>query len=137
LLSQRELFKAFAWYGVAGVVPIMVSRLTVDLSFRDTDRWRMRPKQHQTGISLTRLVFALEAYHRDNAQKYPEALDDLLGRFISEIPLDPFSGESFRYILEERGFLLYSVGPNGIDEEGRGYSDKPRGDGIRRRVPLR
>jgi len=74
---------------------------------------------------------------RDNDGKYPEALDDLLGRFISGIPLDPFSGEPFRYVLEERGYLLYSVGPNGIDEEGRGYSDTPRGDDIRRRVPLR
>ena len=30
-----------------------------------------------------------------------------------------------------------AVGPNGIDEDGRDRSDAPRGDDIRRRVPLR
>jgi hypothetical protein len=37
--------------------------------------------------------------------------------------------------LEPPGFLLYSVGPNGIDEEGRDRNDDPKGDDIRRRVP--
>ncbi|MCL2709903.1 MAG: hypothetical protein FWE95_03385 [Planctomycetaceae bacterium] len=139
ILSLREFFKIFGWYGLTGASSITVSRSTVDSLLSDADRWQVRPKQHQAGISLTRLVFALEAYHRDN-EKYPESLDDLLGRTIDEMPLDPFSsnpaGESFRYVLEEQGFLLYSVGPNGIDEDGRGYSDAPRGDDIRRRLPV-
>jgi len=91
--------------------------------------------RQETEVLLTRLLFALEAYHRDTGS-YPDVLDDLLGRYIDEIPLDPFSGESFRYILEPPGYLLYSVGPNGMDEDGRDRSDTPKGDDIRRRVPL-
>ena len=66
---------------------------------------------------------------------HPDALDDLRGRFLDEIPLDPFSGEAFRYVVESEGFLLYSVGPNGIDEEGRNQQDIPKGDDVRRRKP--
>jgi hypothetical protein len=65
---------------------------------------------------------------------YPGGLNDLQERYLAEIPLDPFSGESFRYIVEPPDYLLYSVGPNGIDEEGRGSSDVPKGDDIRCRA---
>ena len=134
VFGPREFFKAFAWYGAVGMGPILMERMLGALPSSDVDRWRMRPKDHQAGISLTRLVFALEAYHRDNGE-YPAALDDLRGRYMDELPLDPFSGEAFRYILEEGGFLLYSVGPNGVDEKGRGHNDFPKGDDIRRRMP--
>jgi hypothetical protein len=81
-------------------------------------------------------MFALEAYQRDHDGNYPATVEDLRGRFINEIPLDPFSGDLFRYVVEESGFLLYSVGPNGMDEEGRGNGDTPKGDDIRRRMPI-
>ena len=40
------------------------------------------------------------------------------------------------YRLEDKGFLVYSVGPNGIDEGGRWYDDAPPGDDPRVRMPL-
>jgi hypothetical protein len=38
--------------------------------------------------------------------------------------------------LERKRYLLYSVGPDGIDDEGRGKDDDPRGDDLRIRMPL-
>ena len=137
--SMYDIFKKFAWYGQFGMIPHLIGPMMVNLLTPAIEAWRTANKRQEAEISLLRLLFALEAYHRDNGE-YPEALDDLLGHTIDEMPLEPFSsnpaGEPFRYILEERGFLLYSVGPNGIDEDGRGNNDVPKGDDIRRRLPM-
>jgi len=135
--DKYYFLKKFFWYGHFGVAQRLMSPILIDMLCPAVEAWRTANKRQEAEVSLLRLVFALEAHHRDNDGKYPEVLDDLQGRYMDEIPLDPFSGESFRYILEDGGFLLYSVGPNGIDEEGRGYNDTPKGDDLRRRMPLR
>jgi hypothetical protein len=39
--------------------------------------------------------------------------------------------------LKNCGYLLYSLGPNGIDDQGRGFNDEPPGrDDISVRMPL-
>jgi len=137
--STSLFLKNVVWYGYFGAIPRLIGQAMADLLTPAVEAWRTSHQRQEAEVSLMRLMFALEAYHRDNGE-YPAALDDLLGHYIDEIPLDPFAsnpaGEAFRYILEEPGFLLYSVGPNGVDEEGRGNNDVPKGDDIRRRVPL-
>jgi hypothetical protein len=91
---------------------------------------------HHARISLTQLVFALESYRRDKG-KYPDALDELQQGYLAEIPLDPFLDKPFRYVVEPANVLLYSVGVNGIDDEGRDWDDEPQGDDIRRRLPTK
>jgi hypothetical protein len=129
-----NIFWFIAWYGKYAGIPTAIGRMMGDLVVPTLDAARASFTTRRATAAMTRLVFALEAYHRDNGN-YPEALDDLLEHYIDELPLDPFSGEAFRYIVESEGYLLYSVGPNGIDEDGRGRGDDPRGDDIRRRVP--
>ena len=134
--ALSDLFKRIFWNGYAGTfAELMDSALSVFTLTSCNSLWTS-PNRHQTDISLNRFMFALEAYRRDHDGNYPAALADLRERYLEEIPLDPFSGEAFRYVLEESGFLLYSVGPNGIDEEGRGNGDEPKGDDIRRRMPI-
>ena len=61
---------------------------------------------------------ALERYKLANG-RYPNELVDLTPRFINSIPSDPIDGKPLRYRPETNGgFLLYSVGVNGIDEGG-------------------
>jgi hypothetical protein len=43
--------------------------------------------------------------------------------------------QPIHYRLESKGFLLYSVGPNGKDDEGREWWDSPEGDDVPIRVP--
>jgi hypothetical protein len=40
------------------------------------------------------------------------------------------------YLPGQKGYLLYSVGPNGEDEDGRGPDDTPPGDDLSLGVPL-
>jgi hypothetical protein len=82
------------------------------------------------------LAFALAAYQRDHGQ-YPATLDELAPKYLEQIPDDLFSGKPLIYCQEDHGFLLYSVGLNGIDEDGRTYGDDPSGDDIRVRMPVR
>ncbi|MCL2743169.1 MAG: hypothetical protein FWE67_04890 [Planctomycetaceae bacterium] len=131
-----DILKFVAWYGIGSVSNLM-GDVMADLNRPNIESWRVSIKRRPTVIALLRLRFALEAHGRHNCGYYPSTLDALLGRYIDEIPLDPFSGEPFRYIAGEPGsaspnFLLYSVGPNGIDEEGRDHSGIPKGDDIRR-----
>jgi hypothetical protein len=81
------------------------------------------------------LAFALARYKLDH-QRYPAELSALAPKYLPQIPLDIFSGKPLVYRLTENGYLLYSVGPNGKDEDGRGYTDEPRGDDISVRMPL-
>jgi len=131
---EDELWTRFLWHGQCAI-PIAIGQMVTASLDSSLEWWRVALKRHRIEASWLRLMFALEAYRRDNGE-YPAALDDLRERYIDAIPLDVFSDEPFRYVLEEGGFLLYSVGPNGIDEDGRGNNDVPKGDDIRRQLPI-
>jgi hypothetical protein len=85
--------------------------------------------------SNLQLAFALTAYRSDNG-KYPKTLDALAPKYLPTIPQDLFSGKALIYRPTDAGYLLYSVGINGQDEEGRSYDDDPRGDDLPVRMPL-
>ena len=68
-------------------------------------------------IHLSEVLLLLEGY-RDAREAYPESLDDLAAFAGRELPVDPFSGQPFSYRPESTGFMLYSWGPNLIDDGG-------------------
>jgi hypothetical protein len=81
--------------------------------------------------------------HRSAYGEYPARLDDLAPQIIDEVPPDPFTGEPFVYRRTDRGFVVYSVGPNleddgGVEDRSAGKDDiawegapAPEGDGGR------
>ncbi len=135
-----EILKLYLWYGQIDATPAVIGRIMEGMLFETYEPWQISLKKRQTEAVLTQLAFALEAYRREHGH-YPERLADLPEHEIDVVSVDPCSEEPFRYLVQpsadgEPGFLLYSVGPNGIDEDGRGWTDDPRGDDIRRRMPL-
>jgi RNA polymerase sigma factor (sigma-70 family) len=80
-------------------------------------------------------AFALAAYRADHSQ-YPAKLGDLAPQYLAKVPNDLFSDKPLIYQPNENGYLLYSVGPNGNDDGGRGPGDTPRGDDLSVRMPL-
>jgi hypothetical protein len=80
-------------------------------------------------------AFALAWYRRDHSD-YPKELRALAPKYLKTIPKDLFSGKALIYRPDEKGYLLYSVGVNGKDDEGRGADDDPRGDDLSVRIPL-
>lgn len=72
-------------------------------------------------LALLRLELALHAY-RARRGSYPARLEQLAPAFLHRIPLDPLTGKPFRYRLTDRGYLLYSIGTDGVDDGGRPVS---------------
>jgi hypothetical protein len=81
------------------------------------------------------LAFALALYHREHG-KNPNELAALAPNYVPRIPNDLFNGQPLTYRLTDKGYLLYSVGPNGIDDGGRSFDDTPPGDDLVVRMPL-
>jgi hypothetical protein len=50
---------------------------------------------------------------------YPETLDVLVGSLLSQVPVDPFTGDPLVYRREGNGFIVYSLGSNLRDDGGR------------------
>jgi hypothetical protein len=72
----------------------------------------------QSATDLARVALALERYRLANGN-YPESLDALAPKFISEMPHDVIGGESLKYRRDSNGqFVLYSVGWNERDDGG-------------------
>jgi lysophospholipase L1-like esterase len=91
-----------------------------------------RNEQVQRNLQI---AFALGAYQKANGG-YPKKLEALVPKYLPTVPLDLFTGKSLVYLPSDRGYLLYSFGMNGLDEQGRTYEDDPPGDDLRVRMPL-
>jgi hypothetical protein len=84
------------------------------------------------------LAFALAAYKSEEG-KYPPKLDVLAPKYLPKIPGDLYTGQPGQPLIYRpagEGYLLYSVGANGLDERGHWLDDDPRGDDPRVRMPL-
>jgi hypothetical protein len=80
----------------------------------------------QAHTELAKIALALRAY-RQATGAYPHTLEEL----GTELPMaDPFSpeGAAYRYMRENGGFRLYSVGDDGEDDGGRGPLKHSDGD---------
>jgi hypothetical protein len=91
-------------------------------------------RAEQTHRNLV-VAFALAVYQRENGQ-YPAKLDALSPNYLANVPDDLFSGKALIYRPEAKGYFLYSVGPNGQDDQGRSFEDDPPGDDLPVRMPL-
>jgi hypothetical protein len=83
---------------------------------KDLARW-------QASVELSRTAAALAAWRADRptgANAYPERLDELVPRYVDKVPSDPFNDLPLRYERRGDGYLLMSIGSNGIDDGGDG-----------------
>ena len=76
-------------------------------------------RQSTAWMAVTRLAVALAGYRADRGQ-YPEKLDDLTPDYVKSVPPDPFTDQPLIYRVTADGYLLYSVGRNGVDDGGTG-----------------
>lgn len=73
---------------------------------------------HEARVDLMRLGIALELYRAEH-EVYPLTLDAVAAYLGGQLPVDPFTGTGFRYEANPASFVLYSLGPNLIDDAGR------------------
>jgi len=70
-------------------------------------------------MGTARIGLAARIY-RLKEGRWPETVSSLVPAFLSEEPLDPFTGKPYVYRAGDEGLLVYSVGANLKDEDGRG-----------------
>ena len=87
----------------------------------------------QTAVDQATLACALERCRLANGQ-FPETLEALVPRFISQLPHDVITGEPYKYRRTNDGqFVLYSVGWNEKDDggvPGKTLFDEKKGDWV-------
>jgi len=73
--------------------------------------------RHETDLDLIQMGILLEQYHARTGS-YPTSLDAIASDLGGSLPVDPFRGGNYCYRPSGDGFLLYSVGPNLVDDGG-------------------
>lgn len=72
----------------------------------------------EASLGTARLAAALRIYREENG-RYPDSIDAVRG-LLPVVPADPFTGKPYLYRREGSGFLVYSVGEDGLDGGGHG-----------------
>jgi hypothetical protein len=80
---------------------------------------------HEFSVTATlrcsRASLAVERYRLANGA-LPDSLDALVPKFLNAVPTDPFNGQPLRYKRLAAGYVVYSVGEDGVDNGGtEGY----------------
>jgi len=66
---------------------------------------------------LARVALAATRYRLDH-HKLPDKLDDLLPDYLDEHPWDPFDSGELRLVVKPGEWILYSIGPDEVDDGG-------------------
>lgn len=85
--------------------------------------------------AMLTVALALQAFYQEH-KSYPRQLSDLVTqKYLTKIPDDPFANKkTLKYRITHTGYLLYSIGPNGKDDDGKPCLDGP---GTKSNNPLR
>jgi len=85
------------------------------------------PPIYTVGVKEATLEALMEAaraglaclIYKNRYRKDPEQISDLVPDILQEEPLDPFTGQSLLYRTRENGFIVYSLGTNQKDDNGK------------------
>jgi hypothetical protein len=73
--------------------------------------------RHEAFIDLIQIGILVEQY-KVREGYYPDTLDDIASGLGGSLPVDPFSGEKYRYRPLGSVFVLYSISHNRLDDGG-------------------
>ena len=77
----------------------------------------------KTCDQLSRLNLELHYFYKQHGH-FPDSLQELVPRYLPALPMDPCSGQPFKYKYDGIHFVLYSIGIDGEDDD----AESPDGD---------
>ena len=78
-------------------------------------------------INILMTAIAIKLFQLDN-NKLPQILAELVPKYLSKIPEDPFNNLApLQYKKTDKGYLLYSSGPDRVDQSGQVIFDSSPG----------
>ncbi|HSH96579.1 MAG TPA: hypothetical protein VK968_20695 [Roseimicrobium sp.] len=70
-------------------------------------------------MECTRTALAIERYRLAHQGNLPESLKQMVPDYLAEAPLDPMDNQPLRFKRLERGYVVYSIGADGVDDGGK------------------
>jgi hypothetical protein len=70
-------------------------------------------------VRLALAALAIEEWREHHPEQFPSRLADLVPTYLPMVPTDPFDDHPLRYTRLANGYVLYSVGPNFVDDGGK------------------
>lgn len=71
----------------------------------------------EAGDACARAAVAMTRFRLDHG-KFPPRLDELVPAYLNAIPIDPFDGHPLRLAIRNNQWIIYSIGPDGVDNGG-------------------
>jgi hypothetical protein len=68
-------------------------------------------------LRCARVALAVEQFRKKKGV-WPEHLRDLIPTYLNEIPMDPFRPDFLHMKVSDDSLIVYSVGPDGVDDDG-------------------
>jgi hypothetical protein len=81
--------------------------------------FRNKYLREKARLRSTAVALAAESYRNMHEGRWPEKLSDLTPEFIHELPCDPYNGQPLRYRILDDNIVIYSIGPDLVDDGGR------------------
>lgn len=123
--STEDLVSLIQEKGAATAIGRKVGELLVALLLPSVQTACNSADVAQSKRDVVRIGFALELFRRVHGT-LPEHLTELAPEILPTIPADACSGVALRYLQEGGSGLVYSVGRNSKDDNGRTYDDAHR-----------
>lgn len=119
--ANREWQALFARASDQGLSlpPKLISRLLLPSMDRVMENYMII----EARLGALQTALAVERF-RLRYQHLPKQLVELVPEFLPAIPDEPFSSGTLKYELRSKGYVVYSVGPDGIDDHGKESSTK-------------
>lgn len=70
-------------------------------------------------MRVVQTALAIERWRLAHNGRLPDSLTDLVPGYLPTIPLDPFDEKPLRYKKSAQGYVVYSIGPDLIDDGGK------------------
>ena len=94
-----------------------VSLLTLQES--NLSRFLLSEAELVAHVRVTSASLAVERWRLVNGNQVPNSLAELVPGILSSMPTDPFDGRPLRYKKLAQGYVIYSIGPDFIDDGGK------------------
>ena len=120
-LPFREAYNGMSERRITQASPVKSSLLSSN--FKSSQKLFALTVNRDTAYNGAIITAAIMLYKAENG-KYPASLSDLKGRFLPEIPGDPFAKDGkFIYKNKDGKVIFYSVGFNMEDDGGKNNGD--------------
>lgn len=100
--------------------PNAIGKLLADIGNVSLGGVVVKSCNESVAVSATQITLAIGAYQKDN-QKIPNSLDELVPKYLTAVPIDPYSGQAPIYVPEKK--VVYSIGSNRVNEGGNTAAD--------------